>query len=163
MTDYPKLVQTLKNAAVDFIIVGGFAGVAHGSARQTNDLDVVYSRRTDNLKRLVASIEPLQPFLRRAPRSLPFLWDEETIRLGLNFTLTTSLGDLDLLGEISGGGSYDALLPHTVSLKLFGLDCLFLDLETLIRVKRAAGRPRDLEAVAELEALLEERNEHPGA
>ena len=158
MTDYPGLVRTLKNGGVDFIIVGGFAGVAHGSARQTNDLDVVYSRASDNIKRLVACIAPLRPFLRGAPKNLPFLWDEETIRAGLNFTLTTTLGDLDLLGEIAGGGSYVALLPHTLPLKLFALDCLFLDLETLIRVKRAAGRPRDFEAVAELEALLEERD-----
>ena len=77
----------------------------------------------------------------------------------MNFTLTTDLGPLDLLGEITGGGSYQQLLPHTFTLKVFGVECPCLELETLIRVKRAAGRPKDLEVIAELEILLEERQD----
>lgn len=72
---------------------------------------------------------------------------------GLNFTLTTTLGDIDLLGEIVGGGGYDDLSTHTIDIELFGKACRCLDLPTLIWTKRAAGRARDLEAVAELEAL----------
>jgi hypothetical protein len=72
--------------------------------------------------------------------------------------LTTTIGDIDLLGEITGGGAYEDLLPHCQEMEFFGRACKCLDLPTLIRVKRAAGRPRDLEAVAELEALLEERD-----
>ncbi len=90
------------------------------------------------------------------------MWDEATIRRGFNFTLATDLGDLDLFGELAGGGDYDALAPHTVTLNLFGMPCRCLDLEWLIRVKRAAGRPKDLEALAELEALLEERRKSDG-
>ncbi|HJU06090.1 MAG TPA: hypothetical protein VJ692_13145 [Nitrospiraceae bacterium] len=74
--------------------------------------------------------------------------------------MSTDLGDLDLLGEITGGGSYDDLLPYAVTLNLFGVSCQCLGLKRLIEVKRAAGRPRDLDAVAELEALLEEREKH---
>jgi hypothetical protein len=72
----------------------------------------------------------------------------------LNFTLDTDFGPLDLLGEATGGGSFDALLLHTVTLDLFGAPCLCVDLPTLIRLKRAAGRPKDILALAELEALL---------
>ena len=97
-----------------------------------------------------------EPYLRGAPPGLPFRWTVTTLRAGLNFTLTTRRGDVDLLGEVTGGGNYDALLPHTIEQELFGLRCRFLDLEWLIRTKRAAGRPKDLEAIAELEALLEE-------
>ena len=75
---------------------------------------------------------------------------------GLNFTLTTKLGAIDLLGEIAGGGSYENLLPFTIDLELFGVECKCLELEKLIETKRAAGRPRDFEAIAELEALREE-------
>lgn len=89
------------------------------------------------------------------PPGLPFRFDVETITRGLNFTLVTDLGDLDLFGEITGGGRYEDLLPHTIMLELFGTSCRCLGLKRLIEVKRAAGRPRDLEAVAELEALLE--------
>ncbi len=79
------------------------------------------------------------------------------IEAGLNFTLRTTLGDLDLLGEITGGGSYDDLATHCIVINVFGIECRCLDLPALIRVKRAAGRPKDLEAVAELEAIAEER------
>jgi hypothetical protein len=75
----------------------------------------------------------------------------------LNFTLSTALGDLDLLGEITGGGAYEQLLSHCVQLELFGVTVQCLGLKRLIHVKRAAGRPKDLEALAELEALLAEQ------
>lgn len=162
MTDFQALLRTLHEAGVEFIVVGGVAATAHGSARLTQDLDVAYSRDPDNLERIVDALAPLEPYLRGAPPGLPFRWNLETLQRGLNFTLTTELGDLDLLGEITGGGTYDDLLPHTVELEIFGMSCRCLELEFLIRVKRAAGRPRDLEAVAELEALLEERRRGTG-
>lgn len=62
------------------------------------------------------------------------------------------------LGEIAGGEAYEALLPHTVVAAVFGMDCRCLSLDRLIHVKRAAGRPKDLDAIAELEALREERD-----
>ncbi|MES1164913.1 MAG: hypothetical protein ABUR63_04095 [Verrucomicrobiota bacterium] len=71
--------------------------------------------------------------------------------------MTTTLGDVDLLGEVIGIGGYDAVRPHAVELPVFGRSALVLDLPWLIRSKRAAGRPKDLEAIAELEALLAEK------
>ena len=157
MVEIQPLLRTLTDGRVDFIVVGGVAAVGQGSARVTMDLDVVYSRRPENIDRLVTALLPLKPYLRGAPPGLPFRWDTETVRRGLNFTLTTSLGDFDILGEIAGGGGYDALLPHSARTVVFGVECLCLGLEKLIAVKRAAGRPKDLEAIAELEAIWEER------
>jgi hypothetical protein len=157
VTDYEGLLRRLIEGKVSFIVVGGLAAVAHGSARLTQDLDVVYSRSKENIARLVHAVSPLSPALRGAPPGLPFRLDEATLEHGLNFTLTTALGDLDLLGEITGGGVFEALLPHTVELRAFGLVFRCLDLECLIRVKKAAGRTRDLDAVAELELLLDEQ------
>ena len=74
----------------------------------------------------------------------------------MNFTLVSSLGDIGLLGEIPGGGRYEDLLPGTLELSVFGMQCRCLSLAQLIRAKRAAGRPRDLEVLAELEAIDEE-------
>jgi len=158
VTDFEALLRALHDAGVDFIVIGGVAATAHGSARLTQDLDVAYSRDPENLERLVDALDPLDPYLRGAPPGLPFRWNLETLERGLNFTLTTEAGDLDLLGEVTGGGTYEDLLPETVELEIFGMECRCLDLECLIRVKRAAGRPRDLETVAELEALWEERH-----
>ena len=158
MTDFEKLLRTLSDGSVEFILIGGVAATAHGSARLTQDLDVVYRRTSENIDTLCDTIGKLNPYLRDAPPGLPFLWDRITVERGLNFTLTTDFGALDLLGEITGGGDYDDLLQHTVLLTIFGIKCRCLNLEHLIRVKRATGRPKDLEAVAELEALLEEES-----
>ena len=156
MTDFAGLIRALAQGGVDFIVVGGVAAAAHGAARATYDVDVVYAGSPGNIARLAEALAPLKPYLRGAPAGLPFRWDAETIAHGLNFTLTTTLGDVDLLGEIVGGGGYEQLLPHAIKLPLFGAEHRCLDLDTLIRVKRAAGRPKDLEAIAELEALREE-------
>lgn len=157
MTDFEGLLKALRDGGVDFILVGGAAATAHGSARLTEDLDVVYSRVPENIVRLASALGLYSPYLRGAPPGLPFSWDVETMRRGLNFTLTTSLGSLDLFGEIAGGGRYETLLPDCVTLTVFGAPCRCLSLDRLIQVKRAAGRPKDLEAIAELEALREER------
>ena len=161
MTDFRALLRALAEGRVDFIIIGGLAAAVHGSARLTQDVDCLYSRTPANLERLVAALGSHAPYLRGAPPGLPFEWTVATIERGLNFTLTTDLGDLDLFGEIPGGGDYDALRPHGVEVDLFGCRCLCLDLPSLIRVKRAAGRPKDLEALAELETLLDERGRPP--
>jgi hypothetical protein len=147
----------LHDGHVECIIVGGLAATIHGSARLTQDVDVCYSRSPDNLKRLVVALRPLKPYLRGAPPGLPFEWSVAVLNSGLNFTLTTTAGALDLLGEVTGGGDYAALLAHTIIANLFGYEMKCLDLDWLIKTKRAAGRPRDLEAIAELEALREER------
>jgi hypothetical protein len=159
MTDFKAALAALAGAGVRFIIVGGAAATAHGAARLTQDLDVVYARDPENIQRLTSALAPFSPYLRGAPAGLPFHFDDATVKRGLNFTLTTTLGDLDLLGEIVGGGGFDALVPDTVELELFGLRCLCLGLRKLVEVKRAAGRPKDLEALAELESLLEQRDE----
>jgi predicted nucleotidyltransferase len=156
MTNLQKLLRTLDDHHVEFILIGGLAARAHGSSRLTDDVDVSYARSAHNVRRLVAALAPYKPYLRGAPPGLPFEWSEATIMLGLNFTLTTTLGAIDLLGEIVGGGRYEALLPHTISIGIFGRDTRILDLPWLIHVKRAAGRPKDLEVIAELEALAEE-------
>jgi predicted nucleotidyltransferase len=157
MTDFAALIRLLAQHNIEWILIGGAAATAHGSARLTQDLDLVYRRTPENITRLAGCLAPYHPYLRGAPPGLPFRLDAETIKHGLNFTLTTDLGALDLFGEIPGGGSYENLQRDAIDLKLFGVTCRCLSLKRLIEVKRAAGRPRDLEAVAELEALLEER------
>jgi hypothetical protein len=158
MTDFAGLLLVLHENEVEFILVGGVAAAVHGAIHTTRDLDVVYARTPENFARLARALAPLNAYLRGAPPGLPFHWDVETIAHGLNFTLDTSLGEIDVLGEIVGGGSYDELEPHCLKVSVFNTECLCLDLDTLIWVKRAAGRPKDFEAIAELDALREEQS-----
>ena len=159
MIDFAAVLRTLSDAGVEFIIVGGAAATAHGSARLTQDLDLVYRRDDENLRRIARALEPQEPYLRGVQPGLPFVLDEATLRAGLNFTLVSKLGDLDLLGEIVGGGGFDELIGDSIEIELFGVRCHCLGLEKLIEVKRAAGRPKDLEALAELEELLARRSD----
>ena len=161
MIDFATVLGAFEDAGVDSIVVGGLAATVHGSARLTQDVDFVYSREPRNIERLALALQPHSPYLRGAPPGLPFEWTAATIARGLNFTLTTAIGDIDLLGEIAGGGDYHALLPHTIEVEIFGHRCRCLDLPALIRAKRASGRPKDLEALAELEAILADREQAP--
>jgi hypothetical protein len=153
---FDHILTALVQGEIRFVLIGGVAGIIHGAARLTYDVDIVYERSAANIKRLAQTLKPLSPYLRGAAAGLPFVLDEKTIRNGLNFTLTTALGDLDLLGEVVGGGGYGQLLSHSSEIEAFGVTFRCVNLRTLIQLKRAAGRPKDLESLAELETLLEE-------
>ncbi|MBM4257468.1 MAG: nucleotidyltransferase [Deltaproteobacteria bacterium] len=151
---FEQLLQILHSAGSKFVLIGGLAAIAHGAATVTGDVDICYARDPDNLERLSQALAPFHPRLRGAPPDLPFCLDTPTLRAGLNFTLTTDVGDLDLLGEVLGLGGYESVQVVSEEVELYGLSCLVLTLEGLIRAKRAAGRPKDLRALYELEALF---------
>jgi predicted nucleotidyltransferase len=153
MIDLKRALAVLHAENVEFIIIGGMAARAHGSARGTDDVDVVYERSEDNIRRLVKALAPFNPSLRGAPPGLPFEWSAKTVKAGLNFTLQTTLGPVDILGEVTGGGAYKDLIAHSIDPVIFGRKTNVVELPWLIRLKRAAGRPRDFEAIAELELL----------
>jgi hypothetical protein len=154
--DFERLLAALADQRVDSVVVGGLAATIHGSARLTSDIDIVYGRSPHNIKNLVSALAPLAPYLRGAPPGLPFRWDERTVTSGLNFTLTTSAGPIDLLGEIAGGFDYDVLRSRSIIVDLFKRKIRVIDLDALIESKRAAGRPKDFEVIAELEVIRDE-------
>jgi hypothetical protein len=148
-------LRRLGEYRVDCVIVGGIAATIHGSLLLTNDLDVCYSREPSNIERLAAALQSVQARLRNAPEGLPFILDAETLKRGLNFTFTTNIGDLDLLGEVLGVGPYEEVLKGSLNVELFGYPFAVIDIGKLIAAKRAAGRPKDLIALPELEAIQE--------
>src|SRR5207302_2840800 len=135
--DLAQIVPPLVNAKVNFILIGGMAAILHGSARVTVDVDLIYDRSAANLERLAGALQPFRSSVRDAPSGLPCTLDVTTLRNGLNFTLTTSLGDLDLFGEVRGGGSHNDLLRHSFEVEGFSVRFGVVDLPTLIRLKEA--------------------------
>ena len=113
-----KLLPTLVGAGVEFIIVGGVTGILHGSARATYDVDL-FTLATNKIFSGWRVCLLYNPYLRNAPLGLPFVWDTKTIHHGLNFTLTTTVGDIDLLGEVAGGETYQTLLPRSFEVEAF--------------------------------------------
>lgn len=153
---FREIYQLLFASGIEIILVGGGAANLLGSARFTLDVDVVYRRETENMRKIVAMLSPLHPYLRGAPPGLPFELDLRTLHNGLNFTFTTDLGSIDFIGEIAGGGSYEQLLPYTQPKEFYGVSLPCVTIAKLIELKRAAGRPKDLEIIAELEAIRQE-------
>jgi predicted nucleotidyltransferase len=160
MTNFAKVLELLADAGVRFVVVGGYAAMLQGSAYVTQGLDICYERTPDNILRLTAALANLNPRLRGAPDGLPLVFDERTLNQGMNFTLATDLVDVDLLGELSGVGRYQELDRDANDMELYGRKYRVASLDTLIRSKRAAGRPKDLNLLPELEALQELKMRH---
>jgi hypothetical protein len=158
MFDPAAIVGRLVEQRVEFVVIGGLAMIAHGSAYLTRDLDVCYSRTPANLAALVAALQPLHPYQRGAPPGLPFRFDVPTLQAGLNFTLCTDHGDLDLLGEVSGLGAYPQVFAQSEEWTLYGLTIRILSLDGLIAAKRAAARGKDQQHLLELEELKKLRD-----
>ena len=152
-TGYEGLFDRLADERVDFVIVGGVALTLRGSARATFDVNICYDRRKENLRRLSTALRPFAPTLRGAPPDLPFKLDPATLAEGLNFTLDTTVGPFDLLGEVSGLGTYDVVLRLSSPLSVYGHEVNVLSLEGLERAKRAAGRHTDLIDIAEIREI----------
>ncbi len=155
MTHLERAFLVLTQYEVEFVVIGAVAAAARGLLRPTLDLDVCYGRSPENLDRLVAALAPYRPRLRGAPETGAWSFDVRALKNGMNFTLTTDLGPLDLLGDVSGVGQFPEVLAGSTEMELFGTKCHIATVKTLIASKRAAGRPKDLLALPELEALLE--------
>ena len=153
--NFELAIQRLCDAGVEFVVIGGWAAIFHGSANVTNDLDICYSRHKANLRKLAEALAPYHPRPRGFPADLPFVWDAATLANGTAFTLTTDLGIIDLLAEVAGVGAFTEVLAASVEVDAFGRRLRSLDLRSLIQAKKAAGRPKDLLIVPELESLLE--------
>lgn len=158
MVRIQEVIRSLSEAYVEYVIVGGIAIRSHSSSYVTYDFDLCYLRSDENLKRIVEALAPHKPHLRDFPLELPFIFDQTTLRNGLNFTFSTEIGDIDLLGEVAGVGDFQAVLENSEVLLLYGFEVRVLTLDGLIKAKRAAGRPKDLLVLPELEALQEALN-----
>ena len=150
-----KLLQLLSAAEVEFVIVGGIAIRSHGGNYVTEDLDICYSRTNENLKKIADVLLPLKPRPRNFPENLPYVFDWTTLQHGTNFTFETSMGDVDLLGEVKAVGNYEDLVRQSIRVDLDGHSTYILSIPALIIAKRAAGRPKDQAGLQVLEALEE--------
>lgn len=152
-----RALDALVRNNVRFIIVGGVAGRAWGSPSMTDDLGICYDRRPDNLDALARALVELQATLRGAPAGLPFILDARTLRVGDSFTFDTAAGSFDCLGTPAPTKGYEELLQNASEVELEHLRVHVCSLDDLIRMKKAAGRPKDRIELEILAAVKEER------
>jgi len=149
------MLAGLTERKVRFVVVGGVAAAAHGATRVTNDLDICYDATDQkNLIALGTLLAEWQAYPRGVEAGLPFIMDARTLRGAPILTLTTVEGDIDVMDRIAGVGDYTAVRKRSEKIEALGVRFRVIDLPSLIKAKRAAGRPRDYEHLPELEALL---------
>ena len=156
----PRLIfETLTRRAVDFVAIGGWAVISHGSTRNTRDVDFVAATDAGNLARLEAALRELDAELWGVDAHLLGIdLDARTLADGGNFTLVTRAGGLDFFNEVPGGAPYDEVRARSVVVDLGdGLEIRVAGIDDLLAMKRAAGRPRDLQDIATLTHIERER------
>ena len=151
-----SVIRLLGRHRVRYVLIGGLAAVTHGAPLLTQDVDICYARDDLDLRRLADALSEVQAALRGGDPGLPFTLDARMLRAGDAFTLATNVGSLDLLAVPSGTSGFDDLARTADVFSLFGHRVLVASVDDLIRMKRAAGRPKDLLVLEELGALREE-------
>lgn len=156
MFDPIRALEVLLEHKVRFVVIGGFAGRLWGSNSITNDLDLCYARDDKNLEALAAALRELHARLRGAPPDLPFLLDAKTLKAGDHFTFVTKYGGVECLGTPSGSAGFPDLARGAKEMAVGSIRVPVAALADIIRLKRVAGRPKDLVEVEVLAALQEE-------
>ena len=153
MPGLESLLERLIRSNMEFVVVGGFAAVAHGVSLLTQDIDICCRFTPENLLKLQESIADLHPVHRMTHKRLALNLNERNCAGLKNLYLDTDYGQLDCLGEILAIGGYEDILQHSVAVRLPFGQVRILDLKALIKAKKAMNRPRDREAVMQLEAI----------
>jgi len=159
--DFEGLLGALVGGGVEFVLIGGYSAMLHGSSLMTRDIDIVCPLTPPNLARLHRALLPWRPVHRMVSSAIPFTAEEAARSNWKNLYLRTDIGVLDCLGEVLGLGDYEACLKRSATLDLGALSFRTLSLDALIEAKRAMGRPRDLHAAQELE-IIRARRKGPG-
>ena len=158
MNDINRLLQRLCDAEIEFVIVGGFAAMLHGSSLLTRDLDVCAVLTRESVAKLREILRDLHPAHRLTTQNLSFLDNPDPDVDVMNLYLRTDFGPVDFLGSIAGVGDFASVRANAIEVELFGRRCHVMSLDDLIRAKEAIGRDKDVQAVIQLRAIREKLN-----
>lgn len=156
------LFGPLVGAGVDFVVIGGIAAIARGSPRLTQDLDICYATDPENLEALGGVLVKLNARLWGTPEDVPFVPDAATLGRVELLTLETDGGRLGVLARPAGAPRFAVLREAAERMRIAGQPVLVASVDHLLAMKRAAGRPKDLADVAELEAIRRLGSEKSG-
>lgn len=150
--DPTRVFETLNRHGVDYLVIGGFAVIAHGHIRATKDIDLVASEQRENLERLAAALRELRARVRGVDgEHLPVdPTNPDDLASGANWTMVTDAGWVDFMAEPPGAASYPQMRARSVQRRVRNVDIPIIGMDDLIRMKTAAGRPRDLADIAAL-------------
>ena len=158
MADWPtfepaQILGMLTARGVDFVVIGGYAAVLHGSPRVTRDLDICFATDPANLRSLGRVLTELKAAPAGAEPEIPFVADERTLSQVELLTLSTEAGQLDLMTSPAGSSGYNRLRANAARYEVGGFLVKVAAIEDLLRMKAASGRPKDLADISELETI----------
>lgn len=157
MKNLNELLKLLLHNKIDFVLIGGFAGVVHGSSQVTRDLDIAMLLTPEQIEKLRTCLRDIHPRHRMNPSFKPSFLDEPKSTVGLqNLYLDTDLGILDVLTEVTGVGDFERIKSHAIEISLFGLSCHVISIQDLILAKETLGRSKDLAVARELRVVLQQ-------
>ena len=160
MAQFEGLIRRLAKHEVEFVVVGGYAAMIHGSSLLTQDIDICCRMSSENIFKIRDAVQDLHPMHGKLIQKQQTLnLEENFVRNLKNLYIKTDWGELDCLGEIKGVGNYDQVLSKSEEMDLDGVQCRILSLEFLIQAKKAMGRPKDEHVVLELESIREKLRE----
>lgn len=152
-SDFLNLLGRLARAGVDFVIVGGFAGVAHGCTYVTQDIDICCNFSPATLLALQKALSDLEPVHRMTPGRKKLALTEQQCSQLKNLYLDTTIGQLDCLSYIEGLGDFQQVKQASEVLEVEGMKVRVLSLDALIKAKKSMNRPRDRQILSQLEAI----------
>ena len=153
MKSLSQLLQRLAESGVDFVVVGGFAGVLHGSALVTRDLDICAVLTPENIESLRATLKDLNPRHRMTPQNISFLQVPKPGVSISNLYLQTDWGVVDILSSITGLGDFESVKANSETFEIAGKKFRLISLPDLVRAKESLGREKDILAAKELRAI----------
>ena len=157
MQDFGTLLKRLADAGLDFVIVGGFAAVTHGSSYVTRDVDICALLTPEDIAKLREALAEWNPKHRMTPQRLSFIAHPETSVTVKNLYLQTDKGIVDVLSEVLGVGDFERLKRGSVEVEVDGSRYRVMSLTDLIAAKEAMGREKDLLTAKELRAIEAKR------
>jgi hypothetical protein len=159
-SDFLNLLERLVAASVDFVVVGGFAGIVHGCTYVTQDIDICCDFSDANLLALQKALLGLRPVHRMTPGRKPLKLSEQSYSQFKNLYLDTDIGQLDCLSFVDGIGDYRKVKRASGVVEIKNSNIHVLSLDALIEAKKAMKRPRDREAILQLEAIKKLEDSH---
>lgn len=156
--DLAGLLRALVEGDVHFVVIGGIAVAAHAAVRATEDVDLVPDPDAENLSRLCAVLVSLDARLLLNPQRTIDAKVRTALEQGRNVTVTTRLGDVDIVQRLPGVPAFAALEEDSLDVELFGVAFRVCSREHLIAMKRARGSSLDH---ADLERLEEAPPDEP--
>jgi len=157
MQSLSNLLQRLADSGMDFVVIGGFAGVLHGSSLVTRDLDICAVLTSENVERLRLALKDLHPHHRMTLQHLSFLQAPKPGETVNNLYLQTDWGVVDILSSVLGVGDFKSIKAKAENFVIGKKACKLIGVDDLIRAKEAMGREKDLLAVKELRAIVAKR------